>query len=288
MQNLEKWKNKIFSCILLSVSVIQLMACSTPQESEVGQQEAPDFSTYYQITDADARTEPEDSVTIDLEQEDYGFTITEPGTYILEGEYGGPIQVDAQDQIVHIILNGVDVSSNRGPAFHVISAGKVVITLAEGTKNTLTDSANYDEMKDTQACLYSISDLTINGEGSLYVYGYYEDAIRSKDVIKILGGDIHIQAKGDGLRGNDGMVVMPESLTMECEKNGIRTTKNGNNGKGFIDICGGNISIISGENGVLSGAELSVRDCKISCNSVQKEFNSTGEQWIEEGCLENE
>lgn len=288
MQNSEKWKNKRVYGMLLVFVVVQLMGCSAAQERETVQKEAPDFSAYYQITDADSQTESEESVTIDLEKEDYGFTISEPGSYILEGEYGGQIQVDAQDQIVHIILNGVEVTSSRGPAFNVISAGKVIITLAEGTKNTLTDSANYDEMKDTQACLYATSDLTINGDGTLYVYGYYEDAIRSKDVLKVLGGDIHLQAKGDGLRGNDGMVVMPEALSIEAEKNGIRTTKNGKNGKGFIDICGGEVSIISGENGVLSGAEIRVRDCKISCNSVQKEFNSTGEQWIEEGCLDNE
>lgn len=288
MQNSKKWKNKRIFCFLWSFLGIFFAGCGKVESLENTQKKALDLSAYYEITDADAKTNAEDYVTVDLEQEGYGFRISQPGSYMLEGNYDGQIQVDAQEQIVHIILNGVNVTSNRGPALNVISAGKVIVTVAEGTENVLADSANYEGMKDTKACLYAVSDLTINGQGTLYVYGYYEDAIRSKDVIKILGGNLLVQAKGDGIRGNDGVVLTPDTLTIESEKNGIRTTKNGKNKKGFLDVCGGEISIIAGENGLLSGADLSIEDCKISCNSVQKEYSCNGEQWIEEGCLENE
>jgi len=243
----------------------------------------------YEITKLDMRTEYEKPVVIDLSVADNdGTRIEEAGDYILRGQTESTVTIDAQEQPVHLILEGVDIRSSGGPAIHVVSAGKVIITLAENTENVIRDSGNYKKYEECNAAIYSAGDITINGNGSLFVYGYYKDAIHTKDLLKIIGGDIYIQAKRNGLRGNDGMIIKPNILTVESEKTGLQTTNANQAGKGRIDICGGDISITAGEYGMVSVADVHVRECNVSCLSVMTPIKAEGEQFVEEGCFLDE
>ncbi len=250
--------------------------------------EAYGLEEYYRITEADQETGGKERIPMPLEGQPPLITFEEPGDYVLSGSYEGRIVVDSEDQIVHLILDGVDIKSNEGPAIYVASAGKVVVTLAEGSENTVRDTPNYGEYHKMQACIFSTSDLTINGSGSLSVYGYRKDAVRSKDVIKILGGKIGIWSKRDGIRASDGAVIMPDSLSVESEGNGIRTTKKKKERRGFLDICGGEVTVIAGEYALSSASDLWIRQCSVSCQGIYADLFYGGEQFIEKGCLNDE
>ena len=293
MQYLKK-QNKVQKIVLLAILlVLGLGICvyafvrdlDTEQElSNTAQEQA--SSDIYEITKLDVMTEYENPIMIDVAADsEVGVRIEEAGDYVLSGVSEEAITIDAQEQIVHLILNGVDVRSVEGPAIHVVSAGKVIITLAENTENVIRDSGNYKNNEKCNAAIYSTCDLTINGEGSLFVYGYYKDAIHTKDLLKIIGGNVYLQAKRNGLRGNDGMVVMPNILTIESEGSGLQTTNANQEGKGMLSICGGDISITTGEYGMVSVADVHIADCSISCLSVMPEIKADGEEVVEEGCF---
>lgn len=239
----------------------------------------------YQITEADQKTEGEEPIDIRLEEQYANFKIDQPGDYVLSGNYEGNLIIDSQDQIVHLIFDGVDIQSHEGPAIYVASAGKVVLTLAEGSTNVIKDSPNYGDFKDSKACIFSASDFTMNGSGTLQVYGYRKHAIWSKDVIKILGGDIRIWSKGDGIRASDGAVIQPNQLSVESEGNGIRTTKTKKEKKGFIDICGGDLKLIAGKTAFDSSGDLYIRDCSIHCQSIYSDISCKRNSYVEEGCF---
>lgn len=207
------------------------------------------------------------------------------GVYYLTGSIQETLLVDAEEQIVHLILDNVEIESAEGPAIHVASAGKVFLTLAEGSVNTLQDSGNYSAETDADACIYSICDLTINGSGKLYIYGYHKDAVHTKDVLKVLGGSLLVQSKRDGLRGNDGILISCESVMVQSERNGLRTTKNGRPAKGNIEILSGMHSVIGGNYAISCAQDLYMKDCSIYLVGVVGPTEVIGNQYLQEGCL---
>ena len=241
------------------------------------------------LTAADLETDCVSPVCIDLNRiTEEVCLITEPGCHVLSGELKGTVRIDAEDQMVHLVLNGATVDSVHGSALEVISAGKVIVTLQENTENTLLDSGAYPKDTDADACLFSQCDLTINGSGDLNVYGYHKDAVHTKDVLKILGGNLFVQSKRDGLRGNDGVVINGSTIDIQSEENGVRTTKTGKETKGNIEIYDSICSIIGGKYAVSCAADLYIADSTVSAMGILADIRVDGISSIAEGSLDHE
>lgn len=126
-----------------------------------------------------------DSVTADdknVEVDGSKVTITGAGTYVLSGTISdGQIVVDSDDKdSVRLVLNGAEITCSNSSAIWV-KAGDTIITLADGTENTLTDGAEYttdSEDDEPKAAVYAKDDLTFNGSGSLTVNGNYKNGIQ--------------------------------------------------------------------------------------------------------------
>jgi len=73
------------------------------------------------------------------------ITITEAGVYVLSGTLDdGQVIVDVpNDQKVQLVLNGVSLNSSSSAPLYIKEADKVVLTLAEGTENTVSDAKSY-------------------------------------------------------------------------------------------------------------------------------------------------
>lgn len=244
------------------------------------------YSDICELTNADMDDSTDDPVLVSFAEDQTVYTIEQSGKYLFSGSQKGQIQIDVQDQIVHLILENASLQSPNGPAIYVKSAAKVVITIPENSTSVLTDTASYTNYADAKACLYSTADLTINGGGILQVYGYYKDAVRTKDILKILDCKLAIQAKGDGLRGNDGVLIESEDLDIQCEGTGIYTEKEQKAGRGFVDLAGGAIRIIAGEYGIRASENVYIHDCVANITGIIRQISFAGKQYIEEGCLE--
>lgn len=264
-----------------------LWGCGNGKQEPVQAADTVAVQPQLKLTAADQETAGENPVQIDLTVQNSPVQITRGGSYLLTGTLEGSIHIDAEEQIVHVILQNAAVDSSEGPAFYVHSAGKVILTLAEGTENTLQDSGIYEESEAADACIYSECDLTINGTGTLNVYGYYQDAVHTKDVLKILDGSIFVQSKRDGLRGNDGILLSCRETTVQSERNGLRTTKTGKPGKGNIEILAGSHSVIGGNYAITCARDLHVQDCDLFLLGVVGFYHADGEQYIQEGSLTN-
>lgn len=272
--------------VLLSLcAVFFLTACAG---EGAGEKQEETLQEVFRVTRQDEVTEPQELQEIHLDDwKEESVFLTEAGDFWISGSLEeGQIVVDAdEDELVHLYLAGANISSGRGPAIVVEEASKVIVTLVSGTENVLSDSPDYTGYEERQACLYSVSDLTINGAGSLRVFGYHEDGIRSKDRVKLLGGSVEVQAKGDGIRGSDGILVRETALAIQSEQNGLRTANQGAGGKGVVEIRGGTISLIAGRNGIYAASDLYMRDCVCSVNAVEEKARTEGTAYIAEGCL---
>ncbi len=254
MQHLKRTKTIL---ALMAAFLLAVPACGPTGPSEKEPSGIREYESLFELTEADRDTEPSaDAERIDLSEASGEVVLSRPGDYVLSGDLTGRITVEAEEQVVHLFLNNVNVRCLSGPALNVKSAGKVIVTALSGTSNTFRDSGDYEVSANENACVYSVSDLTVNGEGKISVSGFYKDAVHSLDVVKILVKEIFVQAKRNGIRGNDGVYLSSEHADVQSEKDGIRTTKISSRVKGCLELENCGLSVISGGYALRSEGDL--------------------------------
>lgn len=145
-------------------------------------------------------------------------TITDAGTYILSGSLeDGMIIVNAEDtDKVQLVLKGVQITSSTSAAIYVLQADKVFITTASGTQNTLVNGGEYVAIDDNNidGMIFSKSDLTLNGDGTLTISADAGHGIVSKDDLVITSGTYNITAASHGISGKDSVRIANGTYTI--------------------------------------------------------------------------
>ena len=182
-------------------------------------------------------------------------TITEAGTYVLSGTLtDGCIDVNVSGKgTVRLILNGVNITSGTTAPFIVEDAKKVVVTLADGTTNTFTDSTRVAaDDEDYSAAVYSKADLTFNGNGTLNINAGYRNGIKSTDDLKIVSGTYNITSNEDGIVGKDLLAVKAGIFNITSGQDGMKSTYDKDDTKGNIIIDEGIFNITASTDGIQS------------------------------------
>lgn len=192
-------------------------------------------------------------------------TIRAAGVYVISGKLDdGQIVVDAEDKgNVRLVLNGVEINSSTQSPIYVKNAGKTIISLPEGTENTLTDGTEYvleDSSDEPNAALFSKDNLTINGSGKLTVHGNYNNGITSKDELRITGGTIEIDSVDDGLMGRDVVAVKEGDITINAGGDGIKSSNDKDTSKGNIALEGGTYNVTASKDGMQAEGSLLIAD----------------------------
>jgi len=182
-------------------------------------------------------------------------TITEAGTYVLSGTLtDGCIDVNVSGKgTVRLILNGVNITSSTTAPFIVEDAKKVVVTLADGTTNTFTDSTRVAaDDEDYSAAVYSKADLTFNGNGTLNINAGYRNGIKSTDDLKIVSGTYNITSNEDSIVGKDFLAVKTGTFNITSGQDGMKSTYDKDDTKGNIIIDDGTFNITASTDGIQS------------------------------------
>lgn len=183
------------------------------------------------------------------------ITIKDEGTYILSGSLSdGMIIVEAEDtDKVQIVLNGVSISNDQSAALYVRSADKVFVTTASGTENTLEhNGSSYTAIDENNidAAIFSKSDLTLNGEGTLTVTAQEGHGIVSKDDLVLTSGTYVITSASHGLSGKDSVRIANGTYTIVSGKDGIHAQNKDDSSSGFVYLAGGTYTISAGDDGI--------------------------------------
>ena len=286
---MKKNKKKMCTWLITMALGLAIVGCSnnktttteTTQQVETTAVDTSSSTTKGAYSDEDLNTSYSDSDTkIELSNgsaditgdgatfENGNIKITKAGTYVLSGEFDGQIITEVGDEdVVHLVFNGVNITNTTSSAINAATGKKVVITLVDGTTNTLSDGTSYeyaDGEDEPDATLFVKNNLTINGTGSLNIDSNYATAIKAKDNLIILDSKINIDSVGKAIKGKDSVTVENADITINAEDDGITTDgamviNSGNiniekSGEGLegvsIDINGGNIDIVATDDGI--------------------------------------
>ncbi len=183
------------------------------------------------------------------------LTITAAGSYRLSGNLtDGQIVIAAPDDAkVKLVLAGLTITCSTDAAIYAKSADKVILTLAAGSTNTVTDSdlsERTDESTRAPAAIYGAVSLSVNGSGTLTVNGSYNHAIATKKTLKIAGGVLNLTAKKVGLKGNNAVGICGGNITVTAGGDAVKTEEIEDFEKGYVLISGGNMKITAESDGI--------------------------------------
>ncbi len=188
------------------------------------------------------------------------LTISKKGTYVLSGTLDdGQILVDADDENVHLILNGASLNCSSGSAICVLSAKNVYISLAEGTENSVSDGSYAEEAAvdgAADAAIYSKADLIFNGSGSLTVQGNTAGGIHGTDDVVFREGTYTITAVEDAVKGKDMVAVYDGSFTVSAGGKGFVSTNTEDEGRGNIYVEAGSFDVTTTDDAFHSNSNV--------------------------------
>ena len=218
----------------------------TNRDKEIGYDE--ESAIAINLSDG-ASTADSDSVVIDGDT----ITITEEGTYILSGSLtNGQIVVEAENAKVQLVLDNADISCETSAAIYVKAAEKVFITTTDGSTNTVCTSGEFEAIDDNNidAAIFSKSDLTLNGAGSLEVTCPNGHGILSKDDLTITSGEYVVDAGKHALSGKDSVRIAGGIFDLTAGRDGIHSENTDEEEKGFVYIENGSFTITSDGDGI--------------------------------------
>lgn len=220
-----------------------------------------------------------------VEYSDGSLVITEAGDYVLCGTLNGQVLVDATaEDAVHLYLENAEITCDNSAAIMGSQSDYLVVTLVQGTVNTVSDAAayTYENAEDTEpnAAIFSKDDLIFNGTGTLIVNGNYADGIRSKDDLIICGGNYEVQAVSDALQGKDSVEIYDGTFVVDAGNDGVKASNDTDSEKGYVTIYGGSFTVRAGDDAFhaetamrVDGGEITVAESYEGMEGLTVEIN---------------
>ena len=169
-------------------------------------------------------------------------TIRKAGTYLLSGTLEeGQLLVDAEEGAeIILIFDGFKISNSTDAPLLFESGSSITLVLKDGSENAVTDLRSSAE--ENQAAIYTKSDLTISGNGTLDVTGTAEDAIHSKTNVTVQGGTINLKAGDDAIHADETLTILDGKVTVLESEEGLEGL--------VVDIQGGDITVNASDDGL--------------------------------------
>ncbi len=200
------------------------------------------------------------------------------GRYVLTGALSdGSVVIEAENNAkIWLLLDGVSIHCEDAAALRVEQAGKVFLTLPDGSENILSSGEAYSEAAvaaGVDGTIYSKDDLTINGSGSLRVTAAYQHGIVCNDDLVITGGTLEVTAAQDALHANDSVRLKDADLTLSAGDDGI--TASNDDETAYIYVESGSVTIPSCYEG-LEAVQITIAGGTIDIDPTDDGINANG------------
>ena len=202
------------------------------------------------------------------------LTINKGGAYILSGTLNGAISVAKIEEDVHIVLNGATITTtNALPVGAIVfkeTSAKRILTVKDGTQNTVSDSIGNDIFSGDGAVIQAKRcALSINGMGTLTInaVGQESTGIKAKKTLNVFGTTIKINATNNGITSDERLAFFDAIVTVTAPNDGIKTTTQSDirddanayandQTMGYVYVKNSSFDITAGDNGISANACL--------------------------------
>ena len=197
--------------------------------------------------------------------------IASSGLYVLSGtKSDGQIRVTVDTSAtVELVLNGVMMGNSTNSPIFVERADKVKLELPEGSVNIFSDASSYTFVEDNyftaadsvpKACIYSRDDMTLKGNGTLYVTGNYANGIHIKaDLLVNDDPVVYVNAVKHALKGKGSVIVNGGEFSLKTgDGDAIQSDNESRSDKGYIKIEAGTFTMDVGSDAVNAYQALTV------------------------------
>lgn len=281
----------IIVIVLALVFTALFMSGCLPIEAMTGADGTDEYFSYYDLND---RYDASSCTKITLSDDETAISgngayvsngdvfITLGGNYILSGELtDGSVIVNAPENAkVRLLLNGVQINCSDTAALYVEQADKTVVTAADGTENTISSGADFDESKKIDGTVYSKSDLSLNGGGTLNVNAEYKHALVCNDDLVITSLTLNATAPQDTVHANDSVRIEEADINLTAGDDGI--TVSNDDSTDYLYIASGNIEINECCEG-LEATDITIDGGKITVYSEDDGLNSMSLMTVNDG-----
>jgi len=278
-------KKVIISMVL---AITMLVGCSQDQENEVNEpvliEDVETTETSIEMfTSRDLTQEVDVSEATIIEiADEQTYEIEEVGVYVLTGNgQNVSIVVNAADEKVQLVLEGLMIENTDKPVIEVVDADKVFITTTKSVSE-LKVINNFEE-SDKDSVIFSNDDLVFNGRGSLTIISDYGNGITSKDDLKITGSSLYVSSSLDAIEANDSIRIYDGSIRVNSLKDGLHT-ENDSQDKGYIYITGGLLEIAAEDDGIMASSIIEIHGGEIGV-SKSSEGLEANQIYIYDGSL---
>lgn len=213
------------------------------------------------------------------------IVLSEEGTYELTGTIkDGSITIQSNGN-VRLILKEVSITNSKGPAIYVKKAEDVVIVT--DSDSYLEDGKSYVGYdSEVIGVIYSSSDITFDGEGTLTLHSNSEDAIVGKDDLKVINGNYEIESIDDGIRGKDSVYIKNGTFKIVSGGDAIKSTNDKDSSKGFVLIENGNFDLTSSLDGIQAENKLVIQNGTFTISSGDDGIHADKEIIIDGGTID--
>ena len=221
--------------------------------------------------------------------ENGNITITSAGSYIISGTLtDGSIKVNCSEKgTVRLILNGASISSSSTAPVVVEETKKVLVTLADGTTNTITDKTRQSvDDEDFSSAVYSKAYLVFNGSGTLNVNAGYRNGIKSTDDLKVVSGTFNITSNEDGIIGKDLLGIKDGKFTIKSGSDGMKSTYDTDTSKGNIVITGGEFDITASNDGIHCNEDILISGGNLTISSGDDGVHADANLQVDGGTID--
>ena len=201
------------------------------------------------------------------------ITITKGGTYRMSGNYTGQVKVQAPTtDKVQLILDGVTITNETGSAINIASADETLIYTFQGSTNNLSDGSEYavQGKKEADSTIYSTSNLTLAGDGTLNVAGKFDETVHTTKGLVVAGGALNVNSSKTGLKGKDYVDIQGGTLRIEAAKDAIKATNTEKQGLGWARVAGGDTVLRAGDDGIKALRTLEILDGKLTIEESEE------------------
>ncbi len=198
--------------------------------------------------------------------------------YELKGELNGGqiVVVGDEGDVIEIILNSVNINTEKEFAICSPYDCKVIIKLADGKENNINlvypEEKSVKKMKKKikktakEAGIFVKSQLTFSGKGTLNVTGNFKHAIECLGKITFISGTYNLNEMQDGISGGEEVSFRSGNYNIDVTGDGIKTLYE----NGFIFVENADMHVNSVSKGISAYNELIIADGNLDITS-QKE-----------------